>query len=100
MILQHRKLAMVALLPLALAACSDMAGSAGSAGTMASGSQACLAAVRAQTNTQEVMMTGQQSSEAGTTYDFAVGPNAAPWTCAADAAGNTSVMSMTNEGSL
>lgn len=63
--------------------------------------QACLSAVRAETNNPQVAVGSSEFSEAGTRVIVAVGPQQAAWECIAYRDGSTTrPVSLTNEGAL
>lgn len=63
--------------------------------------QACIAAVRSETNNDEVTVLGSEFSEAGTMVQLGVGPENAPWQCIAYADGSTDgVQFLGDEGAL
>jgi hypothetical protein len=62
--------------------------------------QACLQAVRKQTQNPDLSILSAESSQANDTVMVGVGPNRAPWRCLVKGGVVAEVMSMTNEGRL
>lgn len=62
--------------------------------------QACMRAVRKQTNNTKVAVIGALSSEANNQVTVAVGRQRAPWKCLVKRGKVSSVMSLTDEGAL
>ncbi len=62
---------------------------------------ACLAAVRRQTNNNDLSIIGSEFSEANSLVMVGVGPQRAPWRCLVSNSGVVAeVTSVTNEGAL
>ncbi len=99
-----KKLLILALAPLAVAACDDGSSSASSAASSVmptEADQACLRDVTAATGNPEVVLLGSEFSQAGTYVRVGVGPDQAPWQCIAYSDGTTAeIMSLTDEGTL
>ncbi len=83
-----------------LAACVEETGNA-SLGYASAQDQACLRAVKAETNNTDAVVLTSSFSQAGTEVIVGVGPQRARWQCIAYSNGATSrPMSLTDEGFL
>jgi nucleoid-associated protein YgaU len=111
------KAAFIALTEIGLAACQQTAPSAPMSGAQmapppatrpaqavdsvpAGNKQACLQAVRKQTQNPELTVISTETSEANDLVMVGVGPTRAPWRCLVKRGVVAEVMSMTNEGRL